>query len=216
MESLAARVRPLILQNDPVYHGKVLNALGLVLKDTDGLVEAKAYVEWLRQRWRGIDSSSNEMSAYSIQKGRVDGTGTPSNISDNTLAFGWFYGDVVHADETRRQATAEFTVLDRFEAAVPVVAKAAWLAHATLDFIEQLRDAGHFDDLQDAAFTDEVVVDVTEIIDDAAVFIAPEGAAPPASLADEFSGDWHTLGSVLTEVISEGEGTSDGDLSEDE
>lgn len=208
IESLAARVRPLILQNDPVHHGKVLNALGFLLKDIDGLVEAKAYVEWLRKRWGSSDASSNEINAYSIQKARVDGTGVPSDISYTTLAFGWFYGDVVHADEARRQATAEFSVLDRFEAAVPVVAKAAWLARATLDFIEQLRDAGHLDSLRDAAFTDAVIVNVTEIVDDAAVFIAPEGAPPPASAADDFSGAWQNLGSVLTRIVHEDQVTS--------
>jgi hypothetical protein len=197
VESLAARVRPLILQNDPVHHGKVLNALGFLLKDVDEVEDAKAYVEWLRDRWRSINSSSDEIGAYSIQKGRVDGTSRPSVIADTILAFGWFYGDVVHADEDRRRATAEFSVLDRYEAAVPVVAKAAWLAHATLDFVEQLRAAGHLAGLGDDAFTTDVVVTVTEIVEDAAVFMAPEHAAPPASLTDDFSQEWQQLGTIV-------------------
>lgn len=199
VESLAARVRPLILQRDPVHYGKVLNALGLLLRGNADAAEALAYVKWLRRRWSDINSDSDEIRAYSIQKGRVDGEGPTSDISDNSLAFAWFYGDVVHADAARRNAARDFNVVDRFEAAVHVVARIAWLAHATLNFIEQLRDAGHLE-TNGWVFDEDVVVGVTEITQEANVFIAPVDTPQPESVHEDFSDQWKPLAQMRSEV----------------
>lgn len=191
VESLAARVRPLILQDEPVHYGKALNALGYLLKDLDdsggsGDVDrAKRYIDWLRSQWKAIDSKSEEMRAYRLEKGRVDGTAEPVVTTDNALAFAWFYGDVVHADAQRRALAADFDITDRYEAAVRVVARTAWLAYATLDFIEQLRAAGHLD-LDAAVFEEPVTVAETEVTREATVYIAPVGTKPPTSINDPF------------------------------
>lgn len=198
VESLAARVRPLILQRDPVHYGKVLNAVGLLLQGEPDAADALAYVKWLRGQWSAINSDSDESRAYSIQKGRVDGEGPTSDISDNSLAFAWFYGDVVHADAARRELARDFNVVDRFEAAVHVVARVAWLALATLNFIEQLRDAGQLQ-TNDWAFEEDVVVRVTEITQDANVLVAPVGTPKPESLHEDFSDQWKPLSDMRSE-----------------
>lgn len=205
VESLAARVRPLILQRDPVHYGKVLNALGLLLHDNPDAADALAYVQWLRGQWSAINSDSDEIRAYSIQKGRVDGEGPTSDISDNTLAFAWFYGDVVHADAARRNAASDFDVVDRFEAAVHVVARVAWLAHATLDFVEQLRDAGHLE-TDGWVFEEDVVVGVTEITHGANVLVAPVGTPKPESLHEDFSDQWKPLVEMRSEMAPPADG----------
>jgi hypothetical protein len=183
----------LILQGDPVHHGKVLNALGFLLKDVPGTEEAKQYLKWLRGRWRGIDASSDEMRAYRVEKGLIDRSAPPSVISDNSLAFAWFYGDVVHADASRRESSANFDVTDRFEAAVPVVARAAWLAHATLDLIERLRTDGHLLQISDQVFQEAVTVEVTEITHEATVYVARPGTDAPLSVHDQFDDGWTRL-----------------------
>jgi hypothetical protein len=199
VESLAARVRPLILQRDPVHYGKVLNAVGLLLQNNPDAADALLYVKWLRGQWSAINSESDESRAYSIQKGRVDGEGPTSDISDNSLAFAWFYGDVVHADAARRDSARDFNVVDRFEAAVHVVARIAWLTLATLNFIEQLRDAGQLK-TDDWAFEEEVVVGVTEITREANVLVAPEGTPKPESLHEDFSDQWKPLSEMRSEI----------------
>lgn len=199
VESLAARVRPLILQRDPVHYGKVLNALGLLLHGNPDATDAQTYVKWLRGQWSAINSDSDESRAYSIQKGRVDGAGPTSDISDNSLAFAWFYGDVVHADAARRNATREFNVVDRFEAAARVVARIAWLTLATLNFIEQLRGEGQLE-TDDWAFDEDVVVGVTEITREATVLVAPVGTPKPESLHEEFSDQWRPLSDMRSEI----------------
>lgn len=199
VESLAARVRPLILQRDPVHYGRVLNALGLLLQgNPETAADALAYVKWLRGQWSAINSDSDESRAYSIQKGRVDGEGPTSDISDNSLAFAWFYGDVVHADAARRESARNFNVVDRFEAAVHVVARIAWLTNATLNFIEQLRDAGQLQ-TDDWAFEEDVVVGVTEITQEANVRVAPVGTPKPESLHEDFSDQWKPLSDMRSE-----------------
>lgn len=205
VESLAARVRPLILKRDPVHWGKVLNALGLLLRDRPDTTSAMEYLQWLRGQWGGINSGSDAVRAYSVQKGRVDGEGPTSDISDNSLAFAWFYGDVVHADTARRDAARDFTVVDRFEAAVHVVARVAWLTHATLDFIKQLREQGALE-TDGWVFDEDVVVAVMEITREAKVFVAPVDTPQPGSLHEGLSGDWKLLTEMRTEMASPADG----------
>ena len=134
--------------------------------------------------------------------GRIDQSVEPSVASDNTLAFAWFYGDVVHADADRRRVTSAFSVIDRFEAAVFVVARVAWLTHATLNFIEQLRQADLLP-LADWAFLEDVVVGVTEVTQKANVLVAPEGTPPPDSLYEAFSDDWKPLAGMRRHLADE-------------
>ena len=125
------------------------------------------------------------MRAYRLEIGKVVSTEPGRVITDNSLAFAWFYGDVVHADLNRRDAAAGSDILDRYEAAVSVVARIAWLTHATLDFIEQMRAQGMVQ-LADGVFAEPVTVDVTEVTQQAMVYVAPEGTEPPASLREDF------------------------------
>lgn len=190
VESLAARVRPVILQDDPVHHGKVLNALSYMLKDVPH-EPAKAYIKWLRNQWKTINSKSEEVRAYRLEKGPADRSAAPTVISDNSLAFAWFYGDVVHADTARRESSAGFSIVDRFEAAVPVVARAAWLTHATLNLIEQLMAEGVLS-LPEEPLTEQVTVGVTEIIQKADVYVAPMETGPPP-VGRDLGPDWVPL-----------------------
>jgi len=178
LESLAARVRPLILQDDPVHYSKALKALGYLLKDVEGAAEAHEYIKRLRQRWKSINSLSDEVRAYRVEVGPSDRSTPPEVMSDNSLAFAWFYGDVVHADAARRESAAAFDIVTRYEAAVHVIATVAWLAYATLHFIEQLVADGLLT-LDEEAFSEPVTVEVTEITNEAEIFVGPEGADPP-------------------------------------
>lgn len=178
-ESLAARVRPLILQEDPVHYSKALNALGYLIKDAQGAEKAQQYLKSLRQPWKSVNSASAEVRAYRVEVGPADHSAPPLVMSDNSLAFAWFYGDVVHADAARRESAAAFDIVTRYEAAVHVIAMAAWLAFATLHFIEQLIADGLLT-LNDDVFAEAVTVEVTEIVNEAEVFVGPPRGEPPA------------------------------------
>ena len=106
---------------------------------------------------------------------------------------------MVHADAGRRNAARDFNVVDRFEAAVHVVARIAWLSDATLNFVEQLRVAGQLE-TDGWAFEEDVVVGVTEITQEANVLVAPVGTPQPESLHENFSDQWKPLSDVRSEI----------------
>ncbi|MCT1353205.1 MULTISPECIES: hypothetical protein [Gordonia] len=94
MESLASRVRPLVLAREPIYCVKVLDALEEVV-GTDALDE-EIDPDWWRDSWRTIIDGSGEAQAYLV--------GTASGqITDRKLMYAWIYGDLVHATTPRSQ-----------------------------------------------------------------------------------------------------------------
>lgn len=94
MESLASRVRPLVLAREPICCVKVLDALEEVV-GTDALDE-EIDPDWWRDSWRTIIDGSGEAQAYLV--------GTASGqITDRKLMYAWIYGDLVHATTPRSQ-----------------------------------------------------------------------------------------------------------------
>jgi len=99
LESLAARVRPLILKKDPVHHGYALNALATYLT-RHGHTAAASWCSELKQDWKSVDLESGTTGYYlSITQSGTEEP--PQEITDVALAGTWFYGDLVHASRTR-------------------------------------------------------------------------------------------------------------------
>lgn len=91
LESLAARVRPLILQGETAHYAKALNALGFFVKDDPQL---RGIVAALRASWKSTGEDPDSSGVF-VQM--VDPDGTPSRMTgDRELAYAYIYGDVVH------------------------------------------------------------------------------------------------------------------------
>jgi hypothetical protein len=155
VESAAARVRPVLLDGDPVYWGKTLAALGYFVQDDADLT---ATVKVLRQDWRKLMPRDGSMRGYSLI---VAGSGLSQisqTLPDSIMAVSWFYGDVVHADPERQAEAVHAGITERYRAAAVMVAGAVMLTVATLNLVRQARDRGLVD-LPDDVLTAEVVVD---------------------------------------------------------
>ena len=88
MESLAARVRPVILDRDPIYLQKVLNALSYLVRE---LPDYLLVCQQLKDRWKKVDPRDGQLAGYLVQ--HVDTSeGTSSTASDSVLALAWLYG----------------------------------------------------------------------------------------------------------------------------
>jgi hypothetical protein len=155
VESAAARLRPLILQKEPVHYSKVLTALKYFLRNRE-LPQVDHLVEVLEKAWKE-GKESTETRAYRIESD--DGT---DSISDVKLGYAWIYGDVVHADPMRIAETEEHGVYERFMAAVPLVAHLMMTALATLNLITDLAGKGFFK-LPGNPYTTRVHVPTTEV-----------------------------------------------------
>ncbi|MFG2452782.1 hypothetical protein ACGFSG_25705 [Streptomyces sp. NPDC048512] len=63
-------------------------------------------------------------------------TGEDHNLDRHRLAMAWIYGDVVHHDTARRQEADPFGLVDRFRAAVPLI---AWAMIGTIELLNFTR-----------------------------------------------------------------------------
>ena len=138
-ESLASRVRPMLLSKEPIYFDKVLKILDPLVPQDQASRHALASI---RDHWENASQRKTEIG-YSL-----------NDTADAALAFAWLYGDLVHADDIR-EWSAEFPIDHRYRAAVLVFSTAAVAAIETLNLIRQLRTVGTIE-LPDTAFTEPV------------------------------------------------------------
>lgn len=192
VESAAARLRPLILQDEYAHYGKMINALkrflrGTTLPDVPGgpPTDSSAFLAGLKSEWAEFDPNKRTAQAYAVQSSRLSDGQTSEVLSDNVLAFAWIYGDVVHGDTERLRETEQHGVKERFRAAAPLVCRLMEMTVATLHVIEWLRHQELLPMLPDAIFEQDVVVAETHFRQKAEVYMAPSGTAMPDSLVSD-------------------------------
>jgi hypothetical protein len=107
LESLASRVRPLILSSEPIYYDKALNPLEQLV-GTDTFNE-EIDLAWWQDYWRHVIDASLAAQAYWVA--------TPSGTTtDRKLMYSWLYGDVIHAKSPRSPAIRDLSIDQRYYA----------------------------------------------------------------------------------------------------
>lgn len=200
VESAAARLRSLFLNDDPTYYGKFLRALGYLLHSAAAPRPVMEELDRFRKAWATVEPRGRDIRGYSIQ---VSTAGAPATdqIADNVLGFAWIYGDVVHSDADRLAETRTFGVRERFRAAVPLVANIMGLAIGTLNFTRQLRQHGLID-IDDDVFDTPVVVTDTTFHQEARIYLGdPHTADGPIDIppiGEEPGAGWTPIHQVFT------------------
>ncbi|MBP1782775.1 hypothetical protein J3R08_002625 [Micromonospora sp. HB375] len=199
VESAAARVRPLILNDDPTYYGKALKALGYLLHIAGAPEPVMQNLRGLKAEWTSIQPKGRDVRGYYLQVSKA-GSGEFEQLTDNVLGFAWIYGDVVHADAERLAETRTFGVRERFRAAVPLIAQIMVLTIATLNFIRFLHENGMVSGL-DTAFDTEVIVTETNFRAEGRVFLGePDSPDQPMTIpiaGHELGENWKPIHQVL-------------------
>lgn len=198
VESAAARVRPLILNDEDTFHAKVMNSLLYFGRKSDLPEEdMKVLREW-KKEWAKVNPKGKTLGFYEVRV-QVPGE-AETRISDNALAFSWIYGDVVHADSARREEGRVYGVEERFRAAVPVVVRLMTLAMATLTITERLNARGVLPDLG-GVFDEDVVVSEEAHEVETRVYVAEydeNGNIPaPPAMDEEFGEGWKPFAEVF-------------------
>ena len=207
VESAAARVRPLILNEEDTYHAKVMNALLYFERKSNLSEDEMKVLRGWKKEWAKVNPKGASSGFYEV---RVQKPGeAETRISDNALAFSWIYGDVVHADSARREEGRVYGVDERFRAAVPVVVRLMTLAMVTLTITERLHTRGVLPDLGDVFSEDVVVSDhPQELV--TRVYVAEydaNGNLPALPVTGEEYGDeWKPFAEVFG-----GSGSGEGD-----
>lgn len=185
LESAMARVRPIVLDGEPVYWAKALAAIGYVIRfidDPERELAHAAYQE-LKKRWQSCTSQHGNPDDGSYYIVRADFVG--GQVSAEELAFSWIYGDVVHAD-LDRQARGEIVgVQERHRAASGIVARMVRTTILTLNMIRKLQTNGHLD-LPDEIFTKPVVSTDTTMIQTVKAFIGDPDDENPRAIDHEW------------------------------
>ena len=182
-ESLAARLRPVLLPSESVHHGKVLTALVAILEqsneDADDLEDVRSEVRRLRDAWSRHDADKPVLHRYAIQQAKADGSEATPRVSDGQMALAWLYGDLVHVDiKGEKRDGALVPIKERYAAAVSYFAEVAMLCAQTFDVIVDLTDRGLLQlggDVMDVP----VVVGSNELVDTAVAYFAPIGTPVP-------------------------------------
>lgn len=184
LESLAARVRPLLLQKEPTHNSRVTNALSYFARSDDSLREP---IHGLKSRWAALRPDSKSLLGYSAQV-MASADAEVESMTDLQLAYAWLYGDVVHGDQDRLKQARAFGLDERFRAAILLIANAARYTVWTLNTLRNVRYRGLVN-LDDALFLQPVVVTDTEYRREASAMIGQPGAQPP-NLGDEWPDGW--------------------------
>ncbi|MDG6106136.1 hypothetical protein Daura_06405 [Dactylosporangium aurantiacum] len=199
VESAAARVRPLILSDDPTFHAKVTAGLGYLLRAASAPQDVMDDLKGLRAQWGAIKPRGQEVRGYSLERS-VAGSGVSERLADNVLGFAWIYGDVVHNDTERLTLTQSFGVVERFRAAVPLIAQIMVLTIATLNFIRVQHRDGLLP-IDDGLFEAPVVVTETTFRMQGQIFLAelPADGEPLAvpTIGDELGPAWKPIHQVI-------------------
>lgn len=139
LESMAGRVRPLILDSEKANLSNALQAIGYLVKDLPDDDDLKQAHKAINKDWKLRKPIPGRLLGYEVTR-----TGAPS-ITDVDLALGWLYAEFVHADEDSHPVAMLYTSNDRYRAAVFIVSIVAFHARATLNLIRRMADRGVID-----------------------------------------------------------------------
>lgn len=180
-ESLAVRVRPVLLKGEPVYYSKVLDEIQTRIEETSPYTHNhRSRLGDLRDAWSKIDLDSTNVLDFVLQFAKIDSSETTPQVSDTQLAAAWLYGDLVHADPRGDKTAGRlFPVKERYSAAVTYFAHAAALCLTTLDLVMELHDLGVIE-LDEDAVREDVVVGIDELTEKGVAYVGPVGS-PMAS-----------------------------------
>lgn len=199
-ESLAARVRPLTLKNEPVYYVTVLDALERLLEGVTTDDGAKGRFEGLRRAWSAAQIQGKQIHGYALQQMKHDGSEATSIVSDTQLGAAWLYADLVHSEATgsKREALA-FPLKERYAAAVRLFSHIAVLAVETLQILEGLQKAKKLA-IPESAWEEAVIVGESEFTQEARAFVAEPGSPmPDLRESVEFGERWSKF--TVTELL---------------
>jgi hypothetical protein len=194
MESLASRVRPLILRGEPIYYDKVLDALERLVGA--GRLDEEIDLSWWRNAWNEVTDANLGAQAYMVSTSR-------GNITDRKLMFAWLYGDVVHAKSPRSPVIHDLGINERYYAAAPLIARICDLVTYTKDMLDALREKGLYQ-IDPAILSEAVAVSETNMDRAVKAYTSDVGVPVPSDLSEDLDPDiWQPVDVLFEESDSE-------------
>lgn len=204
-ESLASRIRPLLLKTESIHYAEVLKAIDAVIRRRE---KAQTNSDALREKYTVLGNAWGQFNEgepialrYSTQMARKDGSESTPEVSDSQLALAWLYGDLVHVDVRGKKAPGTLLpIKERYSAAVSYFSSVAILCARTMELVSELADLGALELPQETTSTD-VVVGTKEIVETGTAHFAPVGTEMPRIdvLNQQFPEDFRQF--TVTEML---------------
>lgn len=142
VESLAGRLRPFIVQSEPIYLAKVFKSLD-ELMPADSLTKEEREVYGSVKGWFERRYVNKNEGLYTIQVFDKDGNPHTKRMSDSLLAESWLYTDYVHADPNDEKAEAtKVDYIVRYRAASTYFCEFALQVLSLLNLVRGLTKKG--------------------------------------------------------------------------
>lgn len=204
LESLASRVRPLILSGEPIYYAKALDALAeLVGAD---ILNDEIDLDWWHRYWNEAVDANLGAQAYWVAT-------DSGKVTDRKLMYAWLYGDVIHAKAPRSPVIRDLDINQRYYAAAPGIARICDRVIYNYLMIRAMIDKGLLT-VDPKVLSEDVVVTTTTVDEPVIVRVADVGVPVPEDATTAAALDpavWRTphqdLGACIEAAI-EGDVTS--------
>ncbi|MBJ8342967.1 hypothetical protein JGU71_29180 [Antrihabitans sp. YC3-6] len=187
-ESLAARIRPLILQNEWLRWTNVITALRTSV-DQQQLEEIAEPLKWWHAEWVKVAENPGDMGAQAFYSVTEDGT-----VTDLQLMWAWLYSDLVHAHKLDAKF-AKYGIGDRFRASTGVIARIVWMVEKTYYLVAALHEEGLLS-ISPEMFERSVTVPEPDLSQIGRIYVAPVGTPPPIGL-EAFGPEWQEVHEVI-------------------
>lgn len=185
IESLAGRLRPFIVQREPIYLPKVIASLDSLVPPASRTREENEDLASIKT-WFDERSVNKDKGMYTIQVFDKDGAPWSERMSDSLLAESWLYTDYVHADPQGDKAEGlKVDYLQRYRAASPYFCEFALQVLRLLDIVRGLVGKGVLQ-LSEYALRSPVTYSAAlaaakEKIVSGSMYILPSEAGSPSS-----------------------------------
>ncbi|MDO8144925.1 hypothetical protein [Isoptericola sp. 178] len=189
VESAAARVRPILLEQEDCYYRSVLKAISRLVDHP----EVRANIKAVRQRW------DERVRPDSVDPDKVpdvlvsDASNASSARMDQVrLGLAWVYGDVIHHDTDVRATAKAFGVNERYRCAASLVTVAMLFTMRLLESVLAMRRDGLLE-INSAVLSEDVVVTPRRLTEDAVVRVAEPGTPLPSFADEDLGPEWSDL-----------------------
>ena len=193
LESLGARVRPILLEGDAVNYRNGIDALGYLLHKSDARFDAeqaRLHCKDFKKSWQSLLERHSDVNDPVVRM--VDST--DQTVHEHTwreLAWAWVYIDLVHEDSERLVRSGRFGIAERYWGGTILVARATVRAVGQLNYIRECVQNGVIQ-LPDFAFEEKVEVSQADLTRKVKAYVAPMGTPKPDAM-DAPGDDWLAL-----------------------
>lgn len=178
-ESLAARIRPCIVDSEPIQLEKTVAAIHILTKNVK-LTEQQLKLLDSINAWyeEHLAPHSYAPIASHEEIGKL-GSDKVTPASDTLLGLGWYYADLVHADpKQEKEAALEFPYYARYNQGVMLVSHLALIICSLLRLIRNINEA-HDLGLSPDVWTSQVTAGSGPCeVDVETAYIGPAGHIP--------------------------------------